>query len=278
MMRNGILDDPNERSSHTTAVPRGGGWACLLGTVAGGTVGGALGYRIPRKTAAGAVALALVGFADDRWQVPAPPRLAAQAVVGLAVDVFAKHFPLGLMTVPTLVNVVNFMDGINGITSLTAASWGIVAVTVGTRLHNDHVLLLGASLAGAALGFLPHNLRRDRMFLGDVGSYLIGATVALTCLHPSLSWRARATLLTPLLPYLADTGTTLIRRAVRGESLTTAHREHLYQKLANDHGFGHLPVSLAYAALAAFLGMTAAIGLPRSAEDQSVPMQGDVAL
>lgn len=262
MLRSGILDEPNERSSHTAVVPRGGGWACLVGAVSGYASGWALGYDIPWRTVAGAVALGLVGFADDRWNVSAPHRLAAQASIGLVADVSDQHFPLGLATVPTLVNVVNFMDGINAITALTTLAWGAGAAGVGIRSNNGHVALLGASLAGATLGFLPHNLRRDRMFLGDIGSYFIGAVMALTALHPSLSWPARKALLMPLLPYLADTGTTLARRVARGDSVISAHREHAYQKLANDHQLGHVPVALAYGAATATLATLGVLTLP----------------
>lgn len=107
--------------------------------------------------------------------------------MGTTSDLVTRSFPLGTGLVPVLVNVVNFMDGINGITALTTAVWGMNAVATGVRSDNDHVMLFGAAAGGAALGFLPHNLRRDRMFLGDVGSYVIGATIALTALHPSLS-------------------------------------------------------------------------------------------
>lgn len=263
MLRKGILDNPNERSSHTVAVPRGGGWACLVGVATGCLAGRALGYQTPWKTVGGATLLALVGFADDQIDVPVIQRLAAQVGVGMAADASTKAFPFGLATVPTLVNVVNFMDGINGITALTATAWGAGAAAVGHRTRNGHVAVTGASLAGAALGFLPHNLRRDRMFLGDVGSYLIGGMMALTALHPSLSWRARGAVLAPLVPYLADTGITMARRAAQGHSLVTAHREHAYQKLANELKFGHIPVALMYAAVSAVLAGLATQTLPQ---------------
>lgn len=197
MVRGGIVDNPNARSSHAVPVPRGGGWACLVGVAFGCAAASAAGQPLPLRTAAGAGALALVGFADDRWSVPALPRLAAQASVGLATDLVSRGVPIGMAVVPAVVNVVNFMDGINGITALTAAVWGVNAAIVGSRSANGHLTTLGAALAGSALGFLPHNLRSERMFLGDVGSYLIGATMALTALHPSLTWRARAAVLAP---------------------------------------------------------------------------------
>lgn len=255
MVRGGIVDNPNARSSHDVPVPRGGGWACLVGLACGCAAARMAGQPLPLRTTAGVGTLALVGFADDRWNVPALPRLAAQVGVGLATDLVSRRIPVGAAVVPAVVNVVNFMDGINGMTALTTAVWGTNAAIVGTRSANGHLTILGAALAGSALGFLPHNLRLERMFLGDIGSYLIGATMALTALHPSLSWRARAAVLAPLGPYLTDTGATLIRRARRGENLMEAHREHLYQKLANEREFGHVPTASLYAAAAALMAL-----------------------
>ncbi len=112
------------------------------------------------------------------------------------------------------------------------------------------VELASWALAGACLGFLPFNIIRPKIFLGDVGSYAIGFWLAATAL---LLWDAGGSpivLLGPFLLYLVDTATTLFRRARRGESLTTAHRDHAYQRLQQS-GWSHLGVTTICAAITA---------------------------
>ncbi len=260
------MDTPTTRSSHTEPVPRGGGWACLAGTATGCLAARAAGLRISLPVALGTLALTSLGWADDHVGVPAAPRLAAQVGVGLTAGAAAGHPVLGTGLAPVIVNMVNFMDGINGMTALTTAVWGASATVVGTRSENVAVTVLGAALGGSALGFLPHNLRSRRMFLGDVGSYFIGTSMALTTLLPGLPGPARLRLLAPLLPYALDTGATLIIRALRGENVMEAHRQHLYQRLANEAGWGHATVALAYAGAAAACATAAhrAVALDRA--------------
>jgi UDP-N-acetylmuramyl pentapeptide phosphotransferase/UDP-N-acetylglucosamine-1-phosphate transferase len=153
---------------------------------------------------------------------------------------------------PCLVNAVNFMDGINGITSLTMVVWGVTALAVGYADNSAALVALGGATAGAAIGFLPYNAPSARMFLGDVGSYLFGGLVGCGI---QLGWAdgaSVAVLAAPLSLYAADTGSALLRRAMRGERLTDAHREHVYQRLTSDVGIPHFVVS-AYAAGSATL-------------------------
>ena len=257
LVQRGILDNPNHRSSHSQPIPRGGGWACLAGASAGCLTAWAAGAPLPLRTGVGVLALTLVGSADDARGLDAKTRLAAQALVGGAAGAASGHRLADPLVVAATVNVVNFMDGINGITSLTTAVWGANAAHVGVTRNNAHVAIIGAALGGSALGFLPHNLRERRMFLGDVGSYLIGSAMALTALHPSLTWRERALVLAPLAPYVADTGATLAKRALQGKNVLEAHREHLYQRLANERGLGHVSVSAIYASVAAATALLA---------------------
>jgi UDP-N-acetylmuramyl pentapeptide phosphotransferase/UDP-N-acetylglucosamine-1-phosphate transferase len=157
----------------------------------------------------------------------------------------------GAAVFAVLVNVVNFMDGINGITAATMTVWGVTAMLVSRSHDVPGLLTLGALTAGCALGFLPWNAPVARLFLGDVGSYLFGGLVAGGVVLGWHSGAAVAALLAPMSIYLVDTGSTLVRRARRGESLLTAHRDHVYQRVVAVAALPHFVVAAAAAALAA---------------------------
>jgi UDP-N-acetylmuramyl pentapeptide phosphotransferase/UDP-N-acetylglucosamine-1-phosphate transferase len=254
MLRHGVLDVPNHRSSHTQPTPRGGGLACVAGILAALVVGILRDTTVPVAAAGAALALALVGFADDRHSLPPVLRLASQLAIG-AVAGAAIGGPIaalvGGVLFPCLVNVVNFMDGINGISAITMAVWGGTALAVGLHWDAPPLWVIGAMTAGAALGFLPWNAPVARLFLGDVGSYLFGALAAAGVL---IGWHAGvpvAVLVAPLAIYLADTATTLVARGWRREPLLEAHRSHVYQRLVSGPGgVPHLTVSLYAGALA----------------------------
>ena len=145
----------------------------------------------------------------------------------------------GVICIPVVVNVVNFMDGINGITGLNVAAWGIVAMAVGYAQHEPSLVVIGAVNAGSTAAFLPWNVPVARLFLGDVGSYLLGALVGIGIIIGAHQTSSVVVLIAPLAIYLADTGTALVRRTVRGEPLMTAHREHVYQRLVSEAGMSH---------------------------------------
>jgi len=216
---------------------------------------------VPWLAVSGAVCLAIVGFADDRGALAAAPRLGAQIAVGALVGVTVGGgwwILAGLICIPVAVNVVNFMDGINGITSLNMAAWGFVAMAVGYAQHESSLVVIGAVTAGSTIAFLPWNAPVARLFLGDVGSYLLGALVGIGIIIGAHQTPSVVVLLAPLSIYLADTGTALVRRALRGEQLMTAHRQHVYQRLVSEAGMSHSTVAAVTVVLA--LVITVALG------------------
>lgn len=283
MHRWGVVDTASSRSSHIGTVPRGGGFGVLLAvTPTSGVVmlssadawsphGWALlGYG---------VTLGALGLVDDVARLPVVPRLVCQVVasgmyVGWLLQDTDRSWPatVGLFLAGTIcaagfVNAFNFMDGINaisGLTGLLAGSWYVV-VSVG--LDDPSLGVVGAALAGASLGFVPFNAPRARIFLGDVGSYFMGAILGGAAVLCIAAGAGVLVSVAPLLLYVVDTGWTLLQRLRRGESWRTAHRDHVYQRLVHSCGLGHLAaatlVALGTASMcaAALLAPTEAVAL-----------------
>ena len=271
MLRRGVVDVPNQRSSHSVPTPRGGGLACVFGVVVALVVAQVLSHPVPWALIGGAVILAAVGFADDQGGLSAFFRLAAQVAVGAVMGHFVGGgwwFLVAMLVVPVSVNGINFMDGINGITSLNVGAWGLTALIVGSSHNLVGVQVIGAVTAGAALGFLPWNAPNAKLFLGDVGSYLLGGLVAAGILLGAAQGAPISLLLAPLLLYVVDTGTVLAKRLVRGDPLFEAHREHVYQRLVSDAGLPHIVVAILVVGLGvavtlawAFLGIPLALAV-----------------
>lgn len=261
MREHGVVDIPNHRSSHIVPVPRGGGLACLGGVVGALVVAQAQQYDVPWIAVFSAVLLAAIGFADDRFSLSATPRLAAQFGCGAVAGAIIGGIWVALASaiiVPAAVNVVNFMDGINGITSLTITCWGVTAMLVGRADGLQQLSVIGTVTVGSALGFLPWNTPVAKLFLGDVGSYLFGGLVAAGLLLGWIGGARPLLLMAPLAIYLADTITVLVKRAFKGDSLFEAHREHVYQRLVNQLGLSHIIVALIVAILSACITIAVA--------------------
>jgi UDP-GlcNAc:undecaprenyl-phosphate GlcNAc-1-phosphate transferase len=254
-----VLDVPNHRSSHVDVTPRGGGIGVIAGVAAGVLVGGSDHQVL--VVLVGAAVAALVGLADDLRGLAPLTRLVAQVLMAAAVslalltgrDVVAALLVAGgVVAVVWLVaclNAFNFMDGINGVSGLTALVAGGWYAWLGHDLTDAALQVAGLALAGAALGFLPWNAIRARVFLGDVGSYGLGFGIgglALVALLAGASWLQA---LAPLAIYLADTAWTLVDRVRRGETWYEAHREHVYQRLVIA-GWSHQATAVLVAGLA----------------------------
>ena len=272
LRRGDVLDVPSERSSHVAPVPRGGGVAPAVGALVAIVVTASLPRSGRLALVVAATALGLVGLIEDLVGIPALARLAVQFVAGAAAAPFALHaltgsapwravFALAVVVwVVAYVNAYNFMDGIDGISVAQAVGAGITWYLVGRYVDSRILAAGGIVVAGAALGFAPFNLPRARMFLGDVGSYFIGAwlaTVAVLGLRAGVPAEA---VLAPLALYLADTGTTLVRRVVRGERWYLPHRDHAYQRLT-DVGWSHLQAAGLVGGCIAVCGALGAVSL-----------------
>jgi UDP-N-acetylmuramyl pentapeptide phosphotransferase/UDP-N-acetylglucosamine-1-phosphate transferase len=193
---------------------------------------------------------ALLGLAEDVWGLPIRARLVLQVLLGmLAGTLMAGTLGAPYWAVPTIglciagyINVANFMDGIDGISAIHGLICGGYFALVGYRVGAIGILLVGILVAAGFAGFSPWNLGPRRAFLGDSGSYLLGATVSMLSIASVIAGAPLLLGIAPLLPYLADTAFTVIRRSLRTERLWEPHREHVYQRLLT-LGLRHLTVA-----------------------------------
>ena len=280
----GIVDVPNERSSHTAPTLRAGGIAQLVGVITGLVVCLTLPLSAPDRLVlvvvlTGGSAAAVVGLTDDLATgrgVTVLIRGGAELVIGLAAGaalvgrlgggVWAA-FGIGFL-VAAYINMANFMDGVNGISGAHGAIVGVAYSAIGLLAGLPWLVLAGLLLAAVFLAFLPWNLLGAGMFLGDVGSYLLGATIAGCAAGAILAGVPWLSALAPLAVYVADTLVTLVRRTWRGEPIFRAHRIHAYQRLTNT-GLSHLQVT---AIVSLFTIVTAVPGILMLAGIWPVPL------
>ena len=272
-----ILDVPNHRSSHSTPTPRGGGLAIAVVLLVGIAVARMTGLVEPNVATAllgGGAIISGIGWWDDHRAVPAKYRAlahfaaAAWGVAWLgglpALAVGAAVHALGvagalLAVLGTVwcINFYNFMDGIDGIAATTAVLSAAFGVALLMRAGDASLALITTLLGGASLGFLVWNWPPARIFMGDVGSGLIGFMFAMLALAserhggpPLLVWMLL------LGVFVVDATVTLVRRVLHGERWYDAHRSHAYQR-AVQAGRSHLAVTTTVAVLELALGAAA---------------------
>ena len=260
-----LLDVPSERSSHTTPTPRGGGLAIaavVLAGVLGAALAGWVGWKVAVALVPSGTAMAFLGWLDDRRSLPAGLRLfvhfiaASWAVswlgpvralsIGTAsLDLGWVATPLSILGVVWLVNLFNFMDGIDGLAAAEALLVSVAAALFSWLVGDFEVAWLAALIAAGSAGFLPWNWMPARIFMGDVGSiflgFMLGSFALLADRHgtlPALAW------IVLLGAFVGDATLTLTRRVVRHERLAEAHRTHAYQR-AVQSGWSHAKVTTA---------------------------------
>lgn len=265
---------------HTGAVPNIGGIAILAGFLFALLVGGLVRpdlideYRVQLLAIAlGGALMTLVGFIDDMWEVPPVMRLASQVVAagilvvnGVTIGFITNYFGastylfipdllavvLTLLWVVGFTNAFNFIDGLDGLSSGIAAisSMSLLAVALQFPDRGATVLLL-ASLAGAALGFLRHNFSPAKIIMGDSGAYLLGYVLAAVSVLGALKVTAAVTVVAPILvlalPVVNITQVT-VRRLRRGSSPVLASNDHIHDLLRQRSGSKRLTVVLLWIA------------------------------
>ena len=246
-----IIDKPNERSSHSTIVLRGGGIIFLISVWIWGAF---FGFQYPWFLV-GLTLVAGISFVDDIHSLPDSVRLVAQfAAAAMAFyQLGILHWSMWWIILLALIvyvgatNVINFMDGINGIT----AGYSL-AVLIPLALVNINGVFVEQSLIIstilASLVFCIFNFRpkgKAKCFAGDVGSIGI-AFIILFLLGNVIIKTMDITWLIFLLVYGVDGCLTIVHRIMLHENLGEAHRKHAYQIMANELKVGHVKVSLLY--------------------------------
>jgi len=278
--RRNLIDEPGMRRSHSVPTPRGGGIGIVVAIVVCGLMP-TLGtpdfpilWLVPPV-----LGVALVGWADDHGGLSARKRFATHCAAAVWFFVLPAIFvafgtpafnylsraqiwlavSIEILTVLGAVwsiNLHNFMDGINGILALQAIF--VLAVLAGLEHHASatsgswqYVIWIAA-----IAGFLPFNFPRARIFMGDVGSGVIGFLIAVAvCWQMNLPDIAPASGIVACSAFVTDATCTLISRMFRGRRWYSAHREHLYQWLVRC-GHSHARV------VAFYMGWNLLIVLP----------------
>lgn len=255
-LRSEWLDVPNHRSSHEVATPHGAGVIILLVYcvyLAYALLTGALGTALLPLFLT-PVLVGVIGAIDDFHSVPSSLRLALYlCVVSVAVvleiplqslDVGGwllssqwLLMPLTILAITWLINLYNFMDGINGIAGfeflfvIGAVLW----LAQGHTSSMDLSLLLG--VAAAVVGFLLWNFPAGKVFLGDVGSTFLGCMLGILIVYSASHWQLSPWVWGILLGgFVVDTTFTLLTRLLRGDRWFDAHRSHLFQILSRRWG------------------------------------------
>lgn len=269
LQRVGVVDIPNSRSSHATPTLRGGGLGPLTGLIAGGVVVVAT-SAVPSVPdflvcALGAAAFSILGLVEDVRGLSVLVRGVSQILIGTASVLTLPAIAPQPIWIPLIcvfflayyVNVANFMDGINGISGMHGIVAGLSYATIGFFAGAGSVAFFAVLVACVFGAFLPWNLSKRGLFLGDVGSYLLGGAVGLLAVVSALNGVNILAVLAPITIYAVDTGSALIRRILRGEPVLRPHRLHTYQRLT-DTGLSHVGAALL---VSAFSAGTSLIGL-----------------
>jgi UDP-N-acetylmuramyl pentapeptide phosphotransferase/UDP-N-acetylglucosamine-1-phosphate transferase len=271
---------PTERSSHNTSTPQWGGLAVVTATV--GITATALlfpprlGVEAASQTSVvllGATLLWALGVVDDLRPLAPALKFIVQA---MAVFVVLAALPEGLRVVPFaplwlervllfvsalwLVNLVNFMDGIDWmmVAEVVPVTAGVALIGILGALPPEG-LVVALALNGAMLGFAPFNRPVARLFLGDMGSLPIALLLAWLLILVAGSGHLVAAVLLPFY-FVADATVTLVRRLLAGERVWEAHRTHFYQR-ASDNGFTNLEIVARVAAANLGLVVLAAVSV-----------------
>lgn len=255
----GIIDNPNERSSHKKPTVRGGGVIFPIAVLLWAFIFDHADWYFVSAV----ILMGIIGFLDDRYSLSQLPRLVIQSLGVLLI-----LLEVGLLTLSIFyaaiafilfigwLNTFNFMDGINGISVLYA-----ISVLIGVYLFKDTIpdiqlpLIYTVGLSLIVFGWF--NVRKNALaFAGDVGSLSMGLILAYFVSVLILT-SGRWEFILFFSVYGIDSVLTIFHRLIKKENIFEAHRSHLYQYLANEMKWSHLRVSLLYS----LLQLTIIIGL-----------------
>lgn len=252
-----LMDIPNERSSHFVPTPRGGGVAIVVSFLLALPVLASLDLLSPATLyglLGSGLLVAVIGFADDHGHIAARWRLLGHFIAagwalfwlggGVQISLFGllldlKWFATFLFAIflVWMLNLYNFMDGIDGLASVEAISVCLSGCLVYWLSGYQELTWVVLILAGSVAGFLCWNFPPARIFMGDAGSGFIGLIIGLLAIiaaakAPELLW----CWLILLGVFIVDATWTLMRRLLRGDKIYEAHRSHAYQYASRKYG------------------------------------------
>jgi UDP-GlcNAc:undecaprenyl-phosphate GlcNAc-1-phosphate transferase len=256
-LRSGAIDHPNERKAHGRPLPTSGGIAIIAGFLVAALFSGVTHHLRAQSLlaiCAGAASVSLIGFVDDRKDLPAKLKLGLQVlstipllVAGVTISVVSRPFHQGMIFLPTwlagavtvlwvvgVTNAINLIDGLDGLAAGVSAISCVVLALIALAWQQAAVALLCAALAGAAVGFLPWNWHPSRIIMGDTGAYFLGYMVASVTIIGAFKMAAAIAIFVPILVLavpLLDTVLSPVRRFLSGRPAFAADRDHLHHRL-----------------------------------------------
>lgn len=277
--RLGLLKAPCERSVHDTPVPNMGGLAMF-----GGFLAACILYvrHEPIEVVSiliGCSLSILLGMVDDLWTLKPKVKLLLQIMVavlawhmGISIDFITRpggglillgwlSFPLTVLWIVSVMNVVNLIDGLDGLAAGITAIACFALLVVALQAGQAHAVLITASLAGCALGFLPYNFNPAKIFMGDTGSMFLGFALAAVSVEGTLKSAAATALAVPVLTLgvpILDTGFAVVRRLANGRPIGEADKGHIHHQLLR-RGFTQRGAVLTLYAASLLLAIAAVI-------------------
>lgn len=246
-----IVDTPNKRSSHAVTMIRGGGIGIFLPVyIVIASCKNQDNHPIIIAILISLAFILIISFLDDLFSLSIKVRIIIQiigsyilveGITKTGISPISDNYQIFTCCCVTIfcvgyANVFNFMDGINGLVTahtIIASCFSLMYFGIITQRWDSEIIIIYSTLAGAALGFLPHNFPRPSMFMGDVGSVAIGFIFA-----GLITWCAQYISLILLVPlilihanFLLDTSFTLLSRIAKQSQWWQPHKEHFYQKL-----------------------------------------------
>ena len=273
----GVVDAPGTRRLNRRPIPRLGGLAIFLGILVPSLAFLDLSGEM-RGVVLGAAVACVVGAMDDFRGLAPLEKLAGQVLAaaipvafGVAIDHFTFPFlgvvdlpswvgvPLTIVWIVAVMNMVNFLDGMDGLAAGVCAIAGTTFAVIALSLGTIDAAVLSAVVAGACVGFLRHNFFPARVFMGDSGALVLGFTLATVSVAGLLKTASTVVLFLPLLVLavpIIDTSFVVLKRLKYRQPISTADRSHLHHRFMNI-GFGQRRAALTMWAWTASLGAAA---------------------
>jgi len=256
--RRGMLDVPSHRHSHTVPTPRGGGAGLVSALVIASAWQSSASVSMAfwmHCLMPGFLVLSVTGWRDDRLSLSPPLRFAVQVLVSCYLLWYLRSNdsgvgPLSLLLAGVyllwMTNLYNFMDGSNGMAGVQGVFAGLTLSWLYYIASDPEAAFVSSLLAAACFGFLPWNLGKARVFMGDVASGSLGFAFAALLVYGVFNGSLAAPVAwMVMLVFICDSTLTLFARVLKGERWYNPHKQHLYQRLIV-RGWSHGRVLLLY--------------------------------